>query len=102
LRKHLNKVHRGFKSESHHVKQKPHIIPEDATNVKILGVVSTSAAIPPGFSRKDLPLFKASYTLKDGSTFKEISSYPQYRERFAKEFCQYFISRTTLIKPTLA
>lgn len=62
--------------------------------------MSKDGEAPEGFSDEDLPLFKVSYSLSDGSTFTGISSYLKYRERFAKEFCEYLISRTTFIKGT--
>ena len=88
------------------IETRVHIIPPDVIAIEILGAFAGDMAPPEGFERTDFPILRIKYVLPSGSeeetkTWSEpqIVCYYNVRARFPKKLCDYYISRTILVKP---
>ena len=75
----------------------------EVTAIVILGAFAGDRAPPEGFERTDFPILRVKYLLPSGSeegtqTWSEpqIVCYYNVRDRFPKELCTYFMSRTVI------
>ena len=79
-----------------------HIMPPEVTAIKIMGAFAGDMAPPEGFERTDFPILKVKYMLPSGPEETKSWSEPQIvcyfniRDRFPKELCEYFMSRTVI------
>ena len=79
-----------------------HIIPPEVIAIKIIGAFAGDMAPPEGFERTDFPILKVKYMLPSGPEETKSWSEPQIvcyfniRDRFPKELCEYFMSRTVI------
>jgi hypothetical protein len=109
LTRHINKHHRDLYPEtaepepSTPIEIRVHIIPPEVIAIVVLGAFAGDMAPPEGFERTDFPILKVKYALPSGSeeethTWSEpqIVCYYNVRDRFPKELCTYFMSRTVI------
>ena len=67
-----------------------------------MGAFAGDMAPPEGFKSTDFPILKVKYALPSGPEERKSWSKPQIvcyfniRDRFPKELCEYFMSRTVI------
>jgi hypothetical protein len=75
------------------------MIPEGSTYPRFGRFWKGDDAPPPGFTKKQLPLMRVSYTHGLKRMSRQVCCYRVVRERFAKELCEKFMAHTVIIKP---
>ena len=99
LRRHINCDHRSHKAPKPVQYDKPQVVPESICSVQILRLYEDTQPTGRKFAKADFPLVKLRYDLPDNKRLTAITSYKDVRQRFAKEMCEYYMSRTTFIGP---
>ena len=109
LNQHKNRDHRDIYAATSEpepttpIETRVYIIPPEVIAIEILGAFAGDMAPPEGFECTDFPILRIKYVLPWGSeeetqtwSSPQIVCYYNVRDRFPKELCTYFMSRTVI------